>query len=213
MKIVLLVIFCLLKAPSSWAQDERFFRKLFSGDLARPTDIVDQKKYSYLIHTPEYAIDLDDDKKSESLVFVKRDSEDWIDVFNSYHELIFQYRFEEKGVNSGVYRVVKKQIDQNTNALVLFYFEGETKYVDHETSARVYVLTIDKKNLKKLSVFKGPSIFEEYKSLKNHYHLRNYQVEVSDLNLDKRRELIVKYHGVSQVFFYQGEGKWLTFKR
>lgn len=214
MRIILnfaILLFCLLATKNALAQDERFFRKLFSGEFVNEKKVQDEKHYSYAIHSSEFLIDLNDDGLKDSLVVVKRDSEDWLDVFNSSKDKVFSYKFEPKGANSALYRVLKKKLDEKTNVLVMFYYEGETNYVNYESSARVYLMTVDNKDLKTISVFKGPSIFEEQKTYKSHYHLRNYEVEVVDIDKNSKRELIVKNREMSQVFLYSGNGIWKTF--
>lgn len=212
MRFVFVVIFFLQSLNWAFAQDERFFRKIFTGDLEVKEKPI-EKHYSYSLHTPEYLIDLNQDNAKESVVFVKKDSEDWIEIFDQNKQRIYQYRFEEKGLNSGLYRIVRKKLSPTSMLLALYYFEGETNYINFESSARVYLLTIDNNDLKKINVFKGPSFFEEYKSLKNHYHLKSYDVSIVDLNQDKSREVIVKYRNVSLVYIYRGEGKWITYNR
>jgi hypothetical protein len=194
------------------AQDERFFRKLISGEFVHETEVKDVKKYSYILHSPEYLIDLNGDGKKESIVYFKRDSEDWIDIYDSDKKRIFKYKFEAKGSNAALYRVTKKKLDSNTDLLVLYYFEGETKYTSTDTSARIYLLTIDNQDFSKISVLKGPSIFEEFKSLKSHYHLKNYQVGIVDLNGDGKKEVEIKFRDISSVLIYEGNGKWKTFR-
>jgi hypothetical protein len=93
----------------------------------------------------------------------------------------------------------------------LYYYEGLSKYTEMQSTSRIYAITIDNDNLKSLTAFKGPSVYEEHKSLKGHYHLRNYQVYLQDLNNDGTKELIVKFRETSQVFIYDGNGKWQTF--
>jgi hypothetical protein len=93
----------------------------------------------------------------------------------------------------------------------MYYYEGVSRYTEMQATSRLYVGTIDNDDLKTLSVLKGPSFFEEHKSLKGHYHLRNYQVYLEDLNNDQVKELVIKYRMVSQVFIYNGSGEWKTF--
>lgn len=213
MRIVLLFIYFILFSKAALAQDERFFRKLFSGELEKSFDTRDQKKYSYNLYTPEYALDLNNDKLSEYLVAIRRDSEDWLDIFNSYKERIFQYRFINSGPNSSIYRVQRKMLDNKTTLLLIYYFEGENNYTISESSARIYLMTIPHNDLTKISIFKGPSIFEEYRSLKHHYHIRDYHLGVLDLNNDGTKEVMVKYRNMSEVFFYLGDGKWQSLRR
>ncbi|MGZ3789457.1 MAG: hypothetical protein ACXVLQ_13090 [Bacteriovorax sp.] len=196
-------------------QDERYFRQIFSGELAKEAVIPDEKKYSFFIHTPYYALDLNHDNVPEEIVFVKKDGEDWLDIFENNKgekKKIFSYRFETKGFNSALFRMEFKKLSAHTSVLILYYYEGLSRYTEMQGTSRIYAVTIDNDDLKTLSAFKGPSVFEEHKSLKGHYHLRNYQVYLQDLNNDGIKELIVKYRETSQVFLYNGLGKWITFK-
>lgn len=195
-------------------QDERYFRQIFSGELVKEKAQSGEKKYSYFIHSPYYDLDLNHDNTPEQIVFVKKDSEDWVEIFenkNGEQKKIFSYRFETKGYNSELYRIEFKKLSPKTSVLLMYYYEGVSKYIEMQGSSRLYVVTIDNDDLKTLSAFKGPSFFDEYRSFKGHYHLRNYQVYLQDLNNDGIKELIVKYRQTSQVFLYDGNGKWKTF--
>lgn len=195
-------------------QDERYFRQIFSGELGKDEARAAEKKYTYYIHTPYYAIDLNHDGKPEQIVFVKKDSEDWIEIFEQNkgeRKKIFSYRFETKGFDSELFRIEYKRLSPKTCVLLMYYYEGLSRYIEMQSTSRIYVATIDNDDLKTLAVLKGPSFFEERKSLKGHYHLRNYQVYLEDLNNDQVRELIIKYRLTTQVFLYYGDGKWKTF--
>jgi hypothetical protein len=64
-----------------------------------------------------------------------------------------------------------------------------------------------------MKAFKGPSFFDEQKTFKGHYHKRNYEVILEDLNRDGVKELIVKHRNTSTVFMYKGHGLWQTFNQ
>lgn len=199
-------------------QDERYFRQIFSGELAKgvikPDESEQNKKYSFIIHTPHYALDLNTDGVDEQIVFVKKDGEDWIEVFEEkvgIKNKIFAYRFETKGFDSELFRIELKRLSASTTILVLYYYEGLSRYTEMQGTSRIYAVTIENSDLKTMNAFKGPSIFEEHKSLKGHYHIRNYQVYLQDLNNDETKELVIKHRETSQVFLYNGNGKWKTF--
>lgn len=212
-KFLFLLLF-LLVPLRALPQDERYFRQIFSGELAQGEAAAADKKYSYYIHTPYYALDLNHDDNPEQIVFVKKDSEDWIEIFEQKRgekKKIFSYRFETKGFDSELFRIEFKRLSSTAYTMVMYYYEGLSRYTEMQGTSRIYVGTIDNDDLKTLSVFKGPSVFEEQKLLKGHYHIRNYQVYLQDLNNDQVSELIVKYRLTSQVFLYGGDGKWKTF--
>lgn len=200
----------------SWratAQDERYFRQLFSGEINKTQTVVNEKKYSYFVHSPYYAIDLNRDGVAEQIVFVKKDNEDWIEILNFEKKKIFGYLFENKGFDSELFRVELKTLSSKTSILLLYYYEGVSKYINFQGTSRVYAVTIDNNDLSTMKAFKGPSFFDEEKTFKGHYHKRNYEVFLEDLNRDGVKELIVKHRNTSNVFIYQGSGMWQTFNQ
>lgn len=200
----------------SWratAQDERYFRQLFSGEINKGKEEVVEKKYSYLVHTPYYALDLNRDGVPEQVVFVKKDNEDWIEILNFDKKKIFSYLFENKGYDSELFRVELKTLSAKTSILLLYYFEGVSKYINFQGTARIYAITIDNNDLGTMKAFKGPSFFDEQKTFKGHYHKRNYEVILEDLNHDNVKELIIKHRNTSTVFLYKGTGHWQTFNQ
>lgn len=200
----------------SWratAQDERYFRQLFSGEINKGKDEVEAKKYSYFVHSPYYALDLNRDGAPEQIVFVKKDNEDWIEILNFDKKKIFSYLFENKGYDSELFRVELKTLSPKTSILLLYYYEGVSKYINFQGTSRVYAITIDNNDLGTMKTFKGPSFFDEEKTFKGHYHKRNYEIILEDLNRDGVKEFIVKHRNTSTVFMYQGNGEWKTFNR
>lgn len=198
---------------SALAQDERYFRQLFSGELAGKSEVIDAKKYSYLIHTPYYALDLNRDQQVEHIVFAKKDNEDWIEIFNQDKKKIYSYRFENKGFDSELYRLELKTLSDKTSIVILYYYEGVSKYINFQGTSRVYAITIDNNDLSTMATLKGPSIFDEQRTFKGHYHKRNYDVYLEDLDKDFIKELIIKHRNSSNVFVYKGAGKWQTFRQ
>jgi Mor family transcriptional regulator len=212
-KFLLLLLF-LLAPWKAMPQDERYFRQIFSGELAKSESRVEDKKYSFFFHTPYYALDLNHDGNPEQILFVKKDGEDWLEIYqqkNGEKTKIFSYRFDALGFDSELFRIEFKRLSSKTSIILMHYYEGVSRYLELQATSRIYAGTIDNDDLKTLSVLKGPSFFEEHDSKKGHYHLRNYEVFLKDLNSDEVRELIIKYRLVSQVFLYSGEGKWKTF--
>lgn len=211
------LVFTLLVFVVSWqagAQDERYFRQLFSGEINRKPEVEKEvKKYSYVIHSPYYALDLNRDGAPEQIVFVKKDNEDWIEIMGPDKQKFFSYRFENKGFDSELYRVELKTLSPTTDILLLHYYEGMSRYIDFQGSSRIYAITIDERNLKSMSAFKATSFFDEVKTFKGHYHKRNYEVYLEDLNRDSVKELVTRHHNASTVFLYKGEGQWQTFNQ
>lgn len=213
MKNIRLWLLMFVVSWSALAQDERYFRQLFSGELLKSNEVVQEKKYSYFVHTPYYALDLNQDGVSEHVAFTKKDNEDWIEIFDSEKKKIFSYRFENKGFDSELFRIELKTLSAKTAILLLHYYEGVSKYINFQGTSRVYAVTIDNKDLKTMTAFKGPSVFDEQRTFKGHYHKRNYDVYLEDLDHNLVKELIIKYRNTSNVFIYKGDGKWMTFRQ
>ena len=211
-KLILSLILVILSWRAT-AQDERYFRQLFSGEINKGHEVIDEKKYSYFVHTPYYALDLNRDGKNEHIVFVKKDNEDWIEILNFEKKKIFSYLFENKGYDSELFRIELKTLSSKTSILLLYYYEGVSKYINFQGTSRVYAITIDNNDLLSLKAFKGPSFFDEQKTFKGHYHKRNYDVYLEDLNQDSVKELIIKHRNNSTVFVYKGQGQWQTFNQ
>jgi hypothetical protein len=199
----------------SWramAQDERYFRQLFSGEINKEKKILGpEKKYTYYIPSPYYAIDLNRDGRPEQILFIKKDNEDWINILDSDKREIFAYRFENKGFDSELFKVEMKTLSPTATVLLLYYYEGVSKYIDFQGTARIYVITFDNNDLKTLSAMKGPSFYDEVKNFRGHYHKRAYDVYLEDLNGDSVKELIVKFHDTSYVYMYKGAGRWQAY--
>lgn len=190
------------------AQDERYFRQLFSGELQKKSETISAPKYSYVTQTPYYHLDLNQDGVLEKIIFIKKDNEDLIEIFDRQKIKLFSYRFENKGYDSELFRVELRTLSKASSVLLMYYYEGVSKYINFQGTARIYALTIDRNDLKTIAVFKGPSFFDEQKTLKGHYHKKNYTVSLEDLDKDFVKELIVKNNHTSNVFFYRGSGVW-----
>jgi hypothetical protein len=203
----MLAIFC----GQVRAQDERYFRQLFTGEFARDPMKEEKGNYYLSISSPVYHVDLDDDGREERLIVVKHDGEDWIYIENHKRERIFSYKFTPKGGNSGLYRVNIRRLSKDTKIVLLQYYEGFVKYLESRGTARLYMMTIDKRDLSTIAVTPGPNIWDEHKDFKEHYHQRSSAFSLVDFNNNGIREVAVRYHLITRVYFYNGSGKWKTF--
>lgn len=194
------------------AQDERFTRKLLSGDLTRIAPPQDESKYTYKARTPYYEIDLNGDSRDEAFVVEKKDGEDWIHVHAYSKKRIYSYKLDAIGADSRLYRITSKRLSNKTQVYVLHFFEGKNRFLKFRTQARFYFLTVDNNDLSTIATYKGPAYWEEMKSFKhNHYHQRKYQLTALDLNGDGIKELTLSYNDIRRVFMYAGKGSWMSF--
>lgn len=206
----LILCFTLLGAFCAEAQDERFVRDLFAGDVLRTTDEAEEvKAYHFRVQSPLYQVDLTGDYRNESLVIEKRDGEDWIHIHDYHLKRVFSYRLLATASGSSLYRMRLIQLSEKTRLLLLYFFEGANEYLKKRSTARFYFLTIDGADLGTISVTRGPAFWDELQEGRDRIYRRRYQMDALDLNQDGTKELVYSYEHIRSVFTYQGSGKWL----
>ena len=203
MRLILFLIFM----SSAFSQDERFFRELISGELTQ--DKVKEKKvYKWTANSPLYEIDLGNAHFPESLVIEKKDGEDWLHVHDEKKARIFSFHFDVNGKDSWIYRITKKKISKNTDILLIYYYEGNTDYRNFKGSVRLYVLTVDNRNLSTISVFKGPIFWDEREMPGGKYTQKKFEVNLIDFNHDGIMEIAVGGKSLYNILTYSPGGKW-----
>lgn len=204
-----LLIFLFLFSSAVLAQDERDYRSLFLGRLKKQEEQLPATSYKWKVNTPFYYIDLTGDGLEESFGVEKRDGEDWIHFLDLLKRPFRSFRLEATGADSYLYKVKIAQISPRTKLMILYFFEGKNQTVEYQSSGRLYFITIDDQKLSSLSLFKGPYFIAEKQELPEHYHQRQFTVNLEDINHDGYKEVIVRYHQINRVYSYLGEGKWI----
>ncbi len=190
----------------SFAQDERFYRDIFAGNLYDPPE---KFKYKVLVESPKYMIDLNRDKRKDSIQISKKDGVDFVKINNEYGQSVFERKLLAKGLNSKVYRARLKKINKSVNVLILYYYEGDIDTVKHfKGSARLFFITIRDNNLNKITFMKGPYIFTEESLPGDKYSTKSFAISTIDFNGDKQAELSVSYNHIQRTYFYKGDGLW-----
>lgn len=208
-----IIIFCCF-INFAYSEDERFFRELFSGELNSSNLLLknEEKKYKYIFHTPFYSVDLNEDNKPEFIVFVKRDSDDFLEIYkqgDGQKILAHKLKLDVYGRESKVFKIAFKKLNDEIKVLIVYYFEGFSKYIKTQSSARVYFITF--KNNLEFKDFKGPAFFEEFLNQKGNFHLKNYSMNLEDLNKDGTKEFILKFNNYSRIYFFEKDGEWRTY--
>ncbi len=201
---LLLNVFFLL---NSWSQDEHLYRQIMAGVKEEPVKL--EKQYKYLVRGPSYKIDLDRDGLSEKVVIYKGDGDNIFEIHDYSDNMIFQERLPTIGRDSSLYKINTYQLSKGSKVLVLHFYEGYSKYIGFNGSARLYFLTLDNRDLRTLSLFKGPSYFFEREQPFAEYGRRNYTLKAIDYNGDGVREISIKHRKISRVFSYYGKGRWM----
>jgi hypothetical protein len=208
-KIFLFISYILLNSAN--AQDERYFRDIFTGEMLLREKKSEVPKLYYQAFTPRYIFDLNNDNTKEKFFYETRDAEHIFYIENEKNELVFKAKFESVGKGAHLYRVGVYHINSKTSVLLLYFFEGSIDYINFKSTSRLYFLTIEDNDLSKINLRRGPIIWEEYQNTKGHYRQRPYEISLIDYNHDGTREIAIKSHLINRVYLYRGGGIWENF--
>lgn len=205
----LICFFILLFIGSAAAQDERYYRKIYTNEYKRKTEAVKFHKDTTInVASPYYRQDLNDDGLPERIRSVKRDGVDWFELYDYKGDLLFEYPLETQGIQSSLYKVRVVTINKVTRALILHFFEGYTKSTNFEGRARIYLLSFENKDFNTLKMYRGAYYFQEKETYPEAYWQRNLHVNVLDYNRDGTKEVSITFGRIAKLFSYLGNGKW-----
>ena len=210
MKSITLILIIL--SVSAFAQDERLFRKIVTGELTRDRQQDEKSSYKYQVRSDRYQLDINNDGTEESFFTAKRDGEDWIYFFNNKGAEFYKFRFDTLGTNSRIYKIQKRKLNSEVDIMIVYFFEGVTDFLEFEGTSRVYFFTMQKQKLSTLKAYKGPYVWQEHKSFKNYYKQRSSEVSLFDFDKDGMREVAVRYNLITRVFKFHKNGEWSQFE-
>lgn len=201
-----LLIALFLFSYNSLAQDERYYRKIFTDELVfKPQEVVD---YKVEVETPTYQIDLNGDHFKEGIRVEKKDGIDFIKIYDKYGRKLFEKKLDSIGFQSKLFKIQLRSITKDVNALILHFYEGKIESTKFESSARIFFISFMKSKLEEMHFYKGPHFFHEKEKVDNQYWSRRYSVNTIDYNNDGINEISISYNKISRIFFYIGEGIW-----
>jgi len=196
-------------AHGALAQDERFFRELFSGDLSKKEKKLFKGKLKFRTAGDFHKFDLNGDNRLEGIIADKKDGQDFIHIHDWKGKRIFSGKLEAMGLKSWLYKISIRRFAKDSKVMILYFYEGETEYLEYRSNVRLYFLTLESNDLSTLALNKGPVIWDEHEDFKDHYHQRRYKVGLYDYNKDGIKEIAVHYHLSNWVYFYKSPGKWI----
>lgn len=195
-----------------FAQDERYYRQIFTGELPKTSEsLMETMEAQFNVRGPSYRIDLDGDKIEEIIEPQKRDGVDWIVIRNSSRSKIFESQILAMGTESVLYKIKLVDISPKARSLILYLDEGTTQGKRFESTARIFVITFENKDLSRVWIEQGPHFFHEKESQREQYWRRNYTVNVYDIDGDGTREIAVQYNHIQRIMRYKGFGEWKRF--
>ena len=203
----IIIVFIISLDPLK-AQDERYFRKMFSGDLVKEQITTRPHNINFQINRNSYRIDLNDDGIEEILEPQKRDGVDWIEIRNSSGNKIFEGKIFAIGAESHLYKIKLVNLSSKIKALILFMDEGKISGKRFESTARIFVLSFENNNLSKIHLSQGPHFFHEKEAQREQYWRRIYNVNIRDIDNDGVREICIQYNKIQRIMRYVANGEW-----
>lgn len=209
---ITLFFFFLLSWNTVRAQDERYYRQIFTGEL--PKLVQEHKEaplHQYNLMGPAYRLDLNADGIEETLRPQKRDGVDWLEIRDASERKIMEAKLPANGGNGHLYKIRLMNLSPKLKTLVLFMDEGETRGKRFEATARLYFISFENNDFSTLSLSQGPHFFHEREAQREQYWRRIYLVDALDFNQDGTKEIIVHYNHIQRVYMYEGKGHWRKF--
>jgi len=207
-----ILLFFLMLSGVGFAQDERYYRQILSGEMPKINqDAGDKAVGQFNVSGTAYKFDLDDDKIEETIQPQKRDGVDWLEIRNSSERKLFEAKLLAMGADSTIYKIKVVNISDKVKAAILFLDEGHTTGKRFESTARIYVLTYEKNDLTTLKMTEGPHFFHEKQSQREQYWRRDFMVNVYDIDGDGTREIAIQYNHIQRIMQYSGNGEWRRF--
>ena len=195
-----------------FAQDERYFRQILTGELPKQ---VDQYKENMLpqfnVTGGTYKFDLNGDGFEESLQPQKRDGVDWLEIRDVSQRKIFEGKLLAMGSESAIYKIKVVNLSLKVKAAIVFLDEGSTKGKRFESTARIFVISFENNDLETLSMIEGPHFFHEKEAQREQYWRRDYNVNVYDIDGDGVREIAIMYNHIQRIMKYKSKGEWERF--
>jgi hypothetical protein len=189
-------------------QDERSFYQLFDK---RNVDADGKFDYKWSVASKVYKLDLDQDGEKEGMVVEFKDSETWLSIYAGQRQ-VFTYKLLPTGLDSKLYRVRLKTIAPKVVALILYFYEGYTTYLNMQSVTRVYFGAIVDGDLRKIDMIRGPHIFEEREDWLENYEQKVYSTDFFDFNGDGVMDISIKNKLISRVYSYnKSKRRWSAY--
>jgi len=195
-----------------FAQDERYFRQLLTGQLPQlEKEMLEPTRHQFSVQGARYHLDLNDDGIEEKIIPQKRDGTDWVLIQNQSGGKLFEAELFSMGGESHIFKIKFARLSKSLKALIIFLDEGKTEGKKFESTARIYVISFENNDFKSMKLAQGPHIFHEKEAQREQYFRRDMLVELRDLNNDGIREIVVNYNHIQRILFYRARGEWERF--
>lgn len=204
-----LILGLFLLSGALWAQDERYYRQILSGELANSSQEHKESTGVQLsLKGASYKVDLNNDGIEEIIQPQKRNGVDWIEIRSAQETKIFEGKLLASGAESSIYKIKMVSLSKKVKALIFYLYEGKTQAKKFEATARLFFVTYENNDLSHMKMTEGPHYFHEKEAQRDQYFRRDYMVNVHDINNDGTREIAVQFNHIQRIFQYIGKGEW-----
>lgn len=194
------------------AQDERYYRQLLSGQLPElEKNLLEPAKHQFNVQGARYNLDINDDGIEEIIIPQKRDGVDWLSIQNQSGGKLFEAELFAMGGDSHIFKIKFARLSEKLKALIIFLDEGKTEGKKFESTARIYVISMENNDFGSMKLTQGPHFFHEKEAQREQYFRRDMLIELRDLNNDGTREIVVNYNHIQRILFYRARGEWERF--
>lgn len=205
----LVILGLFLLSFSSFSQDERYYRQIFTGELPKLSEsVLSESEHQFNVKGASYELDLNGDGIEEYIQPQKRDGVDWIEIRDTTQRKIFEGKLFSAGGESYIYKTRFVHLSPKVKVLVLFLDEGKTVGRRFESTARIFLLSFENNDLSTLSLTMGPHHFQEKEGQREQYWRRDLMVSIRDVNGDGVRDIIVEYNHIQRIMTYKKFGVW-----
>ena len=112
-----------------------------------------------------------------------------------------------------VAKVSLRKLSRDERILLVYHYEGVSKYLKLQGTSRLYFLTWNQKQRESFSIFKGPVIWNEMRDTQDNYIQRKRNLQVLDLDHNGLKDVVLKYGRTSRTFGYFGQGRWVKLNK
>lgn len=195
-----------------FAQDERYYRQILSGELPKINQITQQEiSTQFKVAGSSYHFDLNGDGIEEILEPQKNDGVDTLEIRNQSQNVIYSLNLLAMGAPSSIYKLKFVTLSKTVKALIVFLDEGSTRGLKFESTGRFFVLSFENNDLSKITSTQGPHFYHEKEAQREQYWRRDYTVNVYDVDNDGTKEISVQYNHIQRFMKYLGKGEWTRF--
>lgn len=207
-----LFILLSLLSLNVWAQDERYYRQILSGELPKSSVDVKEDPIQHLsLMGSRYLVDLNGDGNDEILQPQKRDGVDFLEIRDASERKIFEAKLFVMGAESHLFKIKLVSLSPKVKTLILFMDEGFTQGRKFESSGRIFLIAFENNDLATMKFAQGPHFYHEKAGQREQYWTRDYMVNIVDMNNDGVKEIAVQYNHIQRILIYKGFGEWSRF--